>query len=165
MSIFGGAVQTLLASSTVSRISLDQNFVFYAEGNRINRVPKAGGLATTLFVTANVVTALYADPRPSLTYIFWGEKGGAVRSAAPGFSTWTWQSPVTGRDVTSVGFDGTYALWIDCTQPGNSFCSVRMATTGNTATVANGGVFAHNLQWDDHNIFWINLSQVMRYSR
>src|SRR5882724_1648899 len=85
MSIFGGAVQTLLTSSTVSRISLDPGFVYYAEGNRISRVAKAGGASTSLIITPNIVTALYADLRPSLTYLFWGEKGGAVRSAAPGF--------------------------------------------------------------------------------
>lgn len=164
LSIYGGAIQTLLVSSSVSRISLDPNFVYYAEGNQISRVPKAGGAPLALFVAPKVVTALYADPRPSFTYIFWGEKGGAVRSAAPGFSAWTWQGPVAGRDVTSVGFDGTYALWIDCTQPGNSYCSVRMGTPGNTATVAGGGVGAHNLQWDARNVFWINLSNVMRYS-
>ena len=97
-SIYGGAVQTLVVSSAVSRISLDPSYLYYAEDNRIKRVPKVGGAVSTLITAPNVVTALYVDPRPSFPYIFWGERGGAGRSAAPGYSPWTWQNPVSGRE-------------------------------------------------------------------
>jgi hypothetical protein len=166
LSIYGGAVQTLLVSSSVSRISLDSKFVYYAEGNGLSRLPKSGGAATGLFSAPDTITAVYARQETNSTAIFWGERGGAVRVATLlGLNTpYVFQPPVAGREVRAVGFDGIHGLWIDCTQPGNSSCSVKMRTGGSATTVLDGGVGAYNLQWDANNIFWTNVSSVMKYS-
>src|SRR5450631_1289668 len=75
---------------------------------------KWGGEPTSLFDASNVVTALYAFVSPPLTkarkvrptfagtsnlgldwtYLFWGERGGAVRSSDTlGVNRYTWQVP------------------------------------------------------------------------
>jgi hypothetical protein len=165
MSIWGGPIKTLVSSTTVSHIGLDAGYVYYSEGARVSRIAKAGGAATILLYGSANVTALYLwTPVPSYTVIFWGEQGGAVRSeTAFGGSRYTWQNPIAGRDVSSVGYDGSRALWIDCAEPGNTQCNVRIQSGGVTPTVVNAGVGASHLQWDATSTYWIGVPGIQRY--
>ncbi len=165
MSIWGGTITTLVSSTSVSRISLDSSYVYYAEGTRISRVPKTGGTPTAMFYASTNVTALYAwVASPSYTIVFWGEQGGAVRSNnSYGSTPFTWQYPISGRSVTSVGYDGSRALWIDCTTPGNSQCTARVQSGGVTPLTFNAGVGAGHLQWDATSMYWIGSPGIQRY--
>jgi hypothetical protein len=165
VSVFGGAIHTLVSSASVSHISLDASYVYYSEGVRTSRVAKAGGAATALLFAPAKITALYVwAASPSYTLIFWGEQGGAVRSNnAFGSSPWTWQSPIAGRDVTSVGYDGTRALWIDCAEPGNPQCNVKVQSGGVQPATVNAGAGAGHLQWDPTSMYWIALPGIQRY--
>ena len=165
MSVFGGAINTLVSSTSVSHISLDASYVYYSEGARTSRVAKAGGAATALLYAAANITALYVWPAsPSYTVVFWGEHGGAVRSNnAFGSAPWTWQNPIAGRDVTSVGYDGSRALWIDCAEPGNPQCNVKVQSGGVQPATINAGVGAGHLQWDATSVYWIGVPGIQRY--
>jgi hypothetical protein len=166
ISLNGGAIHTLVSSTSVSHIGLDPVSVYYSEGVRISRVAKAGGAATPLLFAAANVTALYLWPAlpTSYSFIFWGEQGGAVRSYSPfGGSQFTWQNPIPGRDVTSVGYDGTRALWIDCAEPGNPQCNVSVQSGGVHPTTVNAGVGASHLQWDATSMYWIGVPGIQRY--
>jgi hypothetical protein len=163
MPVNGGTVHTLVSSPSISHIALDPNNVYYSQGASIGKVAKAGGPLGTVFTASATVTALYVwSPVPSYPVVFWGEQGGAVRSASPQ-GLFTWQGPIAGRDVTSVGYDGTRALWIDCAEPGNTQCNVRVQSGGISPTVVNAGVGAGHLQWDATSMYWIGVPGIQRY--
>jgi hypothetical protein len=163
MPINGGAIHTLVSSTSVSHLGLDASYVYYSDGMNIRRVSKAGGAATTMFTESALVTALYIwTPIPSFSTIFWGEQGGAVRSMSPQ-GLFTWQNPIAARDVTSVGYDGTRALWIDCAEPGNPQCNLKVQSGGVSPTTINAGVGASHLQWDASSVYWIGGPGIQRY--
>jgi hypothetical protein len=163
MAIGGGAIQTLVSSASVTHIALDSGFVYYSIGANIGRIAKTGGPTGTMATAFAPVTALYVwTPVPSYPVIFWGEQGAAVRSLSPQGLV-TWQGPIAGRDVTSVGYDGNRALWIDCAEPGNPQCNVRVQSGGVTPTVVNAGVGASHLQWDATSVYWIGVPGIQRY--
>ena len=165
MSINGGSVQTLVAGPAYSHISLDSGNVYYSSGTGIYKVPKGGGSSTTIANTGTNVTAIYAWPATSVyTFVFWGEQNGAVRSYSPfGAPIYTWQNPIGGRSVSSVGYDGNRAMWIDCTQPGNSTCTARIQSGGVTPTTVDAGVGASHLQWDSTSMYWFGGPGIQRY--
>jgi hypothetical protein len=165
MSIDGGAVQTLVSGPAYSHISLDSSNVYYSSGTGIYKIPKSGGARTAIANAGSNVTALYAWPAtPVYSFVFWGEQSGSVRSYSPfGGSVYTWQSPISGRSVSSVGYDGNRALWIDCTQPGNSTCTARIQSGGVTPTTVNAGVGASHLQWDSTSMYWFGGPGIQRY--
>lgn len=164
MPVVGGAVTTLVASTQVSRISLHGSYLYYAEGKRISRVLGTGGPAAALFYTPDVVTALHVTGGPQYAFLFWGEAGGAVRSSGlSGTFQSTLLNPTAGRRLKSVGFDGIYVLAIDCVEPGESTCNVRMFANTGTVTL-NAGVGADCLQWDANNVFWTDVNSVKRYA-
>ena len=132
-----------------------------------------------------MVTALYAFVSPPLTkarkvrptfagtsnlgldwtYLFWGERGGAVRSSDTlGVNRYTWQVPFddpAGRIVTAVGFDGARTLWIDCTSD-LLVCSVRTHRF-NTLTIETVAALAFRLQWDTTSMYWIVDNGIQKY--
>jgi hypothetical protein len=165
MSINGGTIRTLVSSTSISHLSLDPNYIYYSEGVRLHRISKTGGSDTVIFSTVANITALYAwTASPNYSIIFWGEQGGAVRSVGfVGNSPYTWQNPISGRDVTSVGYDGMHALWIDCSEPGNSQCNVSVQSGGIHPTTVNAGVGASHLQWDAKSMYWIGGPGIQRY--
>ena len=165
MPINGGAVNTLLSSTSVSHINLDPNYLYYSSGAHISRMPKGGGAAVPVFLAPAHVAALYVwTANRSYSVVFWGEQGGAVRSVGSfGNSLYTWQNPIPGRDVTSVGYDGTRALWIDCAEPGNPQCTVRVQSGGIQPTTVEAGVGATHLQWDATSMYWIGSPGIQRY--
>ncbi len=165
MSVNGGGVQTLVSGPAYSHISLDSSYVYYSSGTGIYRIPKGGGAALNIANAATNVTALYTwAATRAYSFVFWGEQSGAVRSYSPfGGSIYTWQNPLAGRSVTSVGYDGNRALWIDCTQPGNSTCTARIQSGGVTPTTVNAGVGASHLQWDSTSMYWIGVPGIQRY--
>jgi hypothetical protein len=161
----GGGTPTLLAATTVSQhLALDASHVYYEQNNLILRVPKAGGSSTIAVTAAANVTAFYVDP--SSGFIFYGEHGGAVRRLAFG-STYTYQGPLGGYDVISVGFDGTRTLWIDCAEPGNTTCDVRAYLGGGSTLTVNAGQYSvgsRSLQWDASNLYWSDGSGIKKYT-
>jgi hypothetical protein len=161
--IGGGLIRTMVASAGITHMAIDSGFVYYSIGNVIARMAKTGGPATAMATASAPVTALYVwTPVPSYPVIFWGEHGGAVRSFSPQ-GLFTWQNPLAGRDVTSVGYDGSRALWIDCAEPGNPQCNVRVQSGGVTPTVVNAGVGASHLQWDATSVYWTGVPGIQRY--
>ncbi len=164
MPIGGGAIQSLATIQGTGRIliGLDANYVYYSIGSAIRRIPKTGGTSTLIVAAPSVVTALYVAARSSTT-LFWGEQSGAVRSlGASGLQTH--QNSISGRSATWVGFDGIRVLWIDCTQPGNSYCTVKTKLGTNPATPVTGaGVGAGNLQWDATSMYWNNVASIEKY--
>jgi hypothetical protein len=176
--VVGGTVKTLVATSSVARISLDASYLYYAEGSRISRVPKSGGAPTTVLFASNLVTALYVDA--PLFEIIWGEQGGAVRSQATSgdvIHVSTYQLSIAGHDITSVGISEDSHLlrahWTTCMQPGNTYCELRVGwsrASPSPKTVTAAGVGAGHLQWDKSrvgvhertSVYWGNASTVRR---
>ena len=159
MPMGGGLMQTLLSASGPIRFVLGGNYIYYSTGFDINRLPKTGGAPAPVAKAPNFVTALYVNAD---TAIFWGEQGGAVRSLGAG-GIQTHQVSASGRSATSVGFDGTRVLWIECTQPGYSSCSVKTKTGSSPpVTVFNGGT-AGNLQWDASSMYWSDVASIKKY--
>jgi hypothetical protein len=165
MSVNGNNLNTLVSSTAISHITLDATYVYYSEGAQINRVPKAGGSITNFYSAAASVTALYAwTYNFNYSDIIWGEKGGAVRSTDNhGTFQYTWQNPIPGRDVTSVGYNGARALWIDCSEPGNSQCNASIQSGGIHPVTIDAGVGASHLQWDATSMYWIGGPGIHRY--
>jgi hypothetical protein len=96
--------------------------------------------------------------------VYWGEQGGAVRSLPiTGGATTTYQQPRTGRTVTSVGFDGSRVLWIDCQTSGLTPCAVRKRQNGTTTTVGSGIDRARHLQWDATAMYWGQTNGLMKF--
>jgi hypothetical protein len=167
MAVTGGEVTTLVNASGISRIGVSQTDVYFVIVSSINSVPKGGGAATTHANATSAVTDLYVHvttSTPTSTTIYWAEENAAVKSHVIGTPIdATHQGPVIGRRASSVGFDGSRVLWIDCTKPGNSFCSVRTRQGSSTSTVVVvAGVGARNLVWDTTQVFWIS-SGIRKY--
>lgn len=153
----GGGAATIVNAPSLSRLGLDATRVYFVAGNSIRSVAKSGGAITTIAPTSSAVSDLYVHVAEKTT-VFWAEENGSVRSRTIGEgSNVVHQAAVSGRRASSVGFDGGRVLWIDCTAPGNSFCSLRSRRGTTTSTiVASAGVGARNLAWDQRQVFWID---------
>jgi hypothetical protein len=164
MPIEGGAIQTLVPVSGSARvlIGLDATHLYYTLGTSLYRILKAGGPSTALATASKTITAIWVDTRYGTTglwAVFWGEKDGAVRRIGTSGYLTTYRDSYPGRDITSVGYTGIGLLWIECTQPGNSYCNIRK----NYGTpVADGGVGARNLQWDSTSFYWVGSGSIRR---
>jgi hypothetical protein len=99
--------------------------------------------------------------------VYWGEQLGAVRgqSNASNTSTTYAENGDGSKLTTSVGYDGTRLMWIWCSQPGNSFCSLesRRGAEANRTLLGSAGVGARNLAWDSSQVFWISASGIKSY--
>jgi hypothetical protein len=153
----GGGAATIVNMPSLSRLGLDATRVYFVAGNSIRSVAKSGGAVTTIAPTSSAVSDLYVHVAEKTT-VFWAEENGSVRSRTiGGGSSVVHQAALSGRRASSVGFDGGRVLWIDCTAPGNSFCSLRSRRGTTTSTiVASAGVGARNLAWDQTQVFWID---------
>lgn len=165
VALAGGAVTTLFSDPAVGRISLDNDFVYFGEEFLVMRIPKTGGAPQTVVSTNGRVSALHVDP--GIGWVFWGEKEGGVRGmrAAFGSPVLTFQPPASGREVNSVGWDGTRVLWADCLQPGNTNCRIRQRQLGITRSLVVGTVGIRHLQWDPASLYWGDASYLRRYLR
>ena len=164
MPIAGGAIATLVSSHGTALFligGVDADYLYYSVGSLIRQVPKSGGASATLITAPHVVTAIYAHAG-SVTTIHWGEKDGAVRSL-DGYLTLTHVGPNPGRNVTSVGFDGARMLWIDCAQPGDYSCDVKVKDSAGIRVVSSGCARRGNLQWDAASMYWAGGGAIHRY--
>jgi hypothetical protein len=153
--VVGGPVTTLYTSSSVTRLAVDSTHIYFGEEYLIFRKPKAGGFENVVVSTSGKVHALHVDG--SIGWLFWGEEGGGVliaRTTQAGGGGITVQAPSAGRDVSSIGWDGTRILWTDCLQPGNTSCRVRKKQAGILTTLVAGGVGYGHLQWDAASLYF-----------
>jgi hypothetical protein len=153
MSIAGGPVTTLVASSSISSVGLDASRVYFSLGASIRAISKSGGVSTLQTTTSSTVTTLHVQVSSGSTALYWGEQNAAVKRLSAGAVT-TYQSPISGRRVWSVSFDGSRVLWTDCTYPNGNGCAVRKRQSLWTTTVASGGVGADNVQGDSGAMFY-----------
>jgi hypothetical protein len=165
VALAGGAITTLRSSTVITRLRVDANFIYYGEEFLIFRMPKAGGFANVVASTNGRVSALHVDG--GIGWLFWGEIGGGVRASpttqAGGGAQITYQSAIAGRDVTSIGWDGSRALWTDCAQPGNTSCRVMKRQAGINQTLSSGGVGVGFLQWDPASLYWGDAGALRKY--
>jgi hypothetical protein len=161
----GGTVTTLRGEGAfTTHIRLDSSHLYFSEQYLILRMPKAGGLERVVISTNGIVTALHVES--SIGRLFWGEQGGGVFSTAANQVQGprvTYQAPSAGRDITSVGWDGSRVLWADCLQPGNTQCTIKKFAGGLTRTVTSGKVGVGHLQWDASSIYWGDVSYLRKY--
>jgi len=161
----GGPVTTLRGEGAfITHIRVDSSYVYFSEEFLILRMPKSGGLERVVISTNGIVTALYVEA--SIRRLFWGEQGGGVFSTSADQVQGprvTFQAPSGGRDVTSVGWDGSCVLWSDCLQPGNTNCTIKKRERGITRIVTSGQVGVGHLQWDATSIYWGDVSYLRKY--
>ena len=160
----GGPVTTIYSSASVSRLRVDSSFLYWGEQFLIFRKPKASGFQSVVISTNGHVTALHVDE--SIGWLFWGEQGGGVL-ATPSSQTQgtrvTFQESSPSRDVTSVGWDGSRALWSDCLQPGNTNCAVRKRQGSTTTIVTSNKVGVGKLQWDAASMYWGDVGSLRKF--
>jgi hypothetical protein len=159
----GGPVTTLRSSNFITRLTIDSTFLYYGEEFLIFRMLKTGAEQRVVVSTNGRVTALHVDG--GIGYVFWGEQGGGVftRPSFPGQTRITYQAASPGRDVTSVGWDGSRVLWSDCLQPGNTACTVKKRQAGVTFTLTSGKVGVGHLQWDAASVYWGDVGFLRRF--
>ena len=142
-------------------LAVDSTFVYYVDGLTIRRIRTSGGPQEPVATASSPITALHVDA--STHTVFWGEQGGAVRSVPPaGTPLTTYQAPIAGRLVASVGFDGSRLLWIDCLGD-RTDCTVKVSQGGVTTVVSAGAAHAGHLQWDATSMFWGQDGGLMKY--
>lgn len=163
MALGGGPITTLYAATDVHAIGLDASRVFFAAGATIRSVAKTGGASTLQVGLGTNVTAMYVDHATSNTVLYWGESNGGVLSHPLSGGVTTYQSPISGRSVTSVSFDGTRVLWTDCPSVGGNGCDVRKRQNGVTSIVSSSGVGASYVQGDASMMFWGDANALYRY--
>jgi hypothetical protein len=163
VALSGGPVTTLYSSPQVTRLRVDSSYLYFGEEYLIFRMPKTGGLESVLASTSGLVTALHFDTASG--WLFWGEQGGGVFAMHdfPNGPRVTYQAPSPGRDVTSVGWDGSRVLWSDCLEPGDSSCRIKKVTGAVTQTLVTGGVGVRTLQWDTTSFYWGNIGFLKKY--
>jgi hypothetical protein len=159
----GGPVTTIRSSAYITRLRVDSSYLYYGEQFLIFRKPKTGGFEGVVVSTNGWVTALHVDA--GIGWLFWGEQGGGVLATTtqPQGPRVTFQPSIPGRDVTSVGWDGSRMLWSDCVQPGNTLCTVKKREGGITQTVTSGKVGVGHLQWDAASIYWGDVGFLRKY--
>lgn len=159
----GGPVTTIRSSAFISRLRVDASYLYYGEQYLIFRRSKTSTADGVVASTNGFVTALHVDP--SIGWLFWGEQGGGVLATTtqPQGPRVTYQLSSPGRDVTSVGWDGSRVLWSDCQQPGNTACTVKKRQGGITQVVTSNKVGVGNLQWDASRIFWGDVGFLRKY--
>jgi hypothetical protein len=161
----GGPVRTLRGEGAyITRLRVDGPYIYFSEEYLILRMPKSGGSEEVVARTNGKVTALYVNS--SSGKLLWGEQGGAVmQGPLDPHLHWiiSYQAPSPGRDVTSVGWDGSRVLWSDCLQPGNTNCTVKEWDGGRTITLSSGHVGVGHLQWDATSMYWGDVSYIMKY--
>ncbi len=165
VALSGGAITTLRTSTVITRLRVDANYIYYGEEFLIFRMPKAGGSANVVVSTNGRVSALHVDA--GIGWLFWGEIGGGVRaspsSQAGGGAQVTYQASIAGKDVSSVGWDGSRVLWTDCAQPGSNGCRVMKRQGATTQTLSAGGVGIGFLQWDAASLYWGDAGNLRKY--
>lgn len=161
----GGSVTTLRGEGAfITHIRVDSSYIYFSEGYLILRMPKSGGGESVVISTNGIVTALHVDA--SIGRLFWGEQGGGVFSTSADQVQGprvTFQASSAGRDVNSVGWDGSRVLWSDCVQPGNTNCTIKKHEGGITRIVTSGHVGVGHLQWDATSIYWGDVSYIRKY--
>ena len=159
----GGPITTIRASASITRLRVDASYLYYGEEYLIFRRSKTSTADRVVASTSGYVTALHVDA--GIGWLFWGEEGGGVLATTtePQGPRVTYQLPSPGRDVTSVGWDGSRVLWSDCHQPGNTGCTVKKRQGGITQVVTSNKVGVGNLQWDATRIFWGDAGFLRRY--
>ena len=161
----GGPVTTLRGERAfITHIRLDPSYIYFSDEYLILRMPKSGGVERVVISTSGIVTALHVDA--SIDRLFWGEQGGGVFSTAADQVQGprvTYQAPSSGRDVNSVGWDGSPVLWADCLQPGKTNCTIKKYEAGITRIVTSGQVGVGHLQWDAASIYWGDVSYIRKY--
>jgi hypothetical protein len=168
MPIAGGPITTLVTGTSIKRVGLDPTRIFYSAGASIRSLPKAGGAVTTHVsgaVGSPEITAMIIRPTIvilPITAIYWGDMAGAVKSRLVGLFTTVHQAPIAGRHTTSVNFDGTRVLWVDCVN-GNQ-CNVRKRVGGTTTIVSSGKVGAREVHGDAQAMYWSDTSGVMKHA-
>ena len=146
-----GALLSLAAATSSPALGVDGTFLYYATGNVLRRVRSAGGPQEVVATATAPVRAIHVDAARTVT---WGEQNGAVRSVpAAGAPVTTYQAPIAGRVVTSVGAGSSRVMWIDCLSNGTD-CAVRVSQGGVTTVVAAGLPHAGHLQWDATSVYW-----------
>lgn len=165
VALAGGPITTLRSSTVITRLRVDSSFIYYGEEFLIFRMPKAGGFGQVVVSTNGRVSALHVDG--GIGWLFWGEIGGGVRaspsSQSGGGAQITYQASIAGRDVSSVGWDGSRPLWTDCAQPGNTSCRVMKRQGGINQTLSSGGVGVGFLQWDPASLYWGDAGALRKY--
>lgn len=165
VALAGGPITTLRSSTVITRLRVDSSFIYYGEEFLIFRMPKTGGFGSVVVSTNGRVSALHVDA--GIGWLFWGEIGGGVRASpstqSGGGAQITYQGSIAGRDVTSVGWDGSRALWTDCVQPGNTSCRVMKRQGSTTQTLSSGGVGINFLQWDAASLYWGDAGALRKY--
>jgi hypothetical protein len=167
MALAGGAVTTLASATNIALMGLSNNRVYYTQDKLIQKVSKMGGTVSTVLTGGQRITALSVQQIGNWIGIYWGEVSGAVRghsNAAP--TTTTYRENGAGDFTTSsVGYDGTRLMWISCSFPGNSFCSLmaRKGAGANTTLLPSIGVGARNLVWDAAQVFWVEVSGIRKF--
>jgi hypothetical protein len=157
VALTGGPITTLV-STPVTHIALDATSLYFTQSSAINRLPKGGGASSFVIGGQNIVTALSVDAATQL--IFWGERGGAVRSSWGGNAPHTYQTlpfsqTSVNTDITSVGFDGARVLWTECFGTSAGQCKVKVqAPSHSTTLVASAVSFAGHLQQDRQSLYW-----------
>jgi hypothetical protein len=153
MAIGGGAVTTLVSSTTISSVGLNASRVYYSSGASILSIAKTGGASTLHATTSSAITTMHIQLASIGTVVYWGEQNGSVKSIGAG-SFATYQGALAGRRTWSVSYDGSRVLWTDCTYPNGNGCAVRKRQSWVTTTVASGGVGADNVQGDSGAMFY-----------
>jgi hypothetical protein len=164
VSVYGGPVRTLVTASSVAKVSLSGNYLYFASGRNVLRTNKLlGGLQAVARSTSGTVTDLDVFPtsidRPT---VYWGTAGGNVQSQRVGSSVVNTYWAYSGRRVNSVAFDGRRVIWSDC---GVSNCAVRWYHLGFRFTVPSGAATGvHDLQGDSAGMYWADSAGVKRFS-
>lgn len=151
----GGGLTTLYQAPFLHQIALDPTHVYFAEQQVIRSVPKTGGAATAVVTPSEgTITALYVDA--STATMYWAVLD--VQSMVLGSGTVNTLFPRgTGRNVYSIGWDGSRVLWSECLSSNLTSCFV-MAGSGFTETTIGGlgedDIDMGDLQWDAASVFW-----------
>jgi hypothetical protein len=163
MAIGGGTVTPLATGTQFSRLGLNGSALVYSSGSSILSVPTTGGASTPLATGASAVTALYAGA--NYTPVVWGEANGSVNTPGPAGNGWPYQSPQSGRTVTSVSFVAgsvPQAIWTDCTTAGTS-CHEGEAGNGWIAGQTSGDSGDTSVQGDGSAIYWGSANALEKY--
>lgn len=166
MPVVGGEVSTLYADAFISRIALDENYVYFGQDYLVMRVPKSGGTPQTVASTNGRVSALYVEGGGS-QQAFWGDQDGGVygvRTDHPDWPSATYQAPIPGREVKAIG-NTVGLIWVDCAQPGNTDCCIRDFHDGVIVCCHVGITHLHANRFVPPSFFWGDAGSLRRTDR
>jgi hypothetical protein len=147
----GGAMTTLTTIRVPAvQLRLDGTSAYFTDYLAIWRVSKSGGEPVVKVMAPHQVSAFDVDSAHHLFY--WGEALGAIRSRDIDHGpTVTYEpSDVDMHPVSSLGFDGSRIVWIECAS--STSCAVKIRSGGVTSALPTHR--PHHLQWDATGAYW-----------